>query len=169
MSGTNDRWVQVDIHSQRLTLFEGRRIMAAWPVSTALNGPGEVDGSECTPRGEHRVRIKIGEACPINTVFAGRRPTGEIYDDTLARQEPNRDWILSRIIWLTGVQSGYNRGGKCDTLRRFIYIHGCPDSEPMGMPVSHGCVRMRNDDIVELFGLIEDGTRVVIIERAEGR
>ena len=163
---TEERWVQVDIDGQRLTLFKGRQRVADWPVSTALKGAGELAESACTPRGEHSVRIKIGRGCPLNTVFIGRRPTGEIYSDALAAQQPQRDWILSRIIWLTGREPGRNRGGECDTLRRFIYIHGCPDREPMGVPVSHGCIRMRNADVIELFGMVEAGTRVVITERS---
>lgn len=164
MPATPERWVQIDIARQCLTLFEGRQQIAVWPVSTALKGAGEQIDSGCTPRGEHRVRIKVGEACPANTVFIGRRPTGEIYNEGLATQQAPRDWILSRIIWLTGTQPGNNRGGRCDTLRRYIYIHGCPDCEPIGVPLSHGCIRMRNDDVIELFDLIEAGTRVQIIE-----
>lgn len=156
------RWVQVDVGEQQLRLFAGDTLLAEWPVSTALNGIGEWVDSGCTPRGEHRVRIKIGAGCPVNSVFVGRRPTGEIYSEVLAAQQPGRDWILTRIIWLTGTQRGVNRGGKCDTLRRFIYIHGSPESEPMGVPVSHGCIRMRNADVIDLFERIETGTRVVI-------
>lgn len=164
MSSADERWLRVSIADQRLCLFEGDRVLREWPVSTALNGPGELMDSGCTPRGEHRVRIMIGEACPAGTVFVGRRPTGELYSDALAATHPERDWILSRIIWLTGTRSGHNRGGRCDTLRRYIYIHGCPDSAPMGVPLSHGCVRMRNADVIALFGLIGRGTRVVISE-----
>lgn len=162
MPSTSERWIQVDVRGQVLRLFAGETLLAQWPVSTALNGVGEMADSGCTPRGEHRVRIKIGAGLPENTVFVGRRPTGEVYDPALAASEPGRDWILSRIIWLTGAQPGHNRGGECDTLRRFIYIHGCPDSEPMGVPVSHGCIRMRNADVIDLFDRIETGTRVVI-------
>ena len=166
MSGSSDRWVKIDIDSQRLILFNGRQRILDWPVSTALKGTGELAESACTPCGEHRVRIKIGQDCPVNAVFIARRPTGEIYDDMLAAEQPQRDWILSRIIWLTGMESGRNRGGGCDTLRRYIYIHGCPDCEPMGVPVSHGCIRMRNADVIELFELVEARTRVVIAERS---
>jgi len=168
MSRDSSLWVQVDVEAQLLFLLAGDVRLHQWPVSTALNGVGEQIDSGCTPRGEHRVRIKIGAACPIGTVFVGRRPTGEIYNEALAAQEPHRDWILSRIIWLAGIQSGRNRGGDCDTLRRYIYIHGCPDSAPVGAPVSHGCIRMRNADVIELFEHVEAGTRVLISERIEG-
>ena len=164
----DDSWILIDIEDQRLTLFRGDHAVRGWSVSTALNGPGELMDSGCTPRGEHRVRIKIGEGCPVNTVFVGRRPTGEIYGETLAARHPRRDWILSRIIWLTGTESGRNRGQGCDTLRRYIYIHGCPDSAPMGVPLSHGCVRMRNTDVIELFGLVETGMRVRIDGQSTG-
>jgi hypothetical protein len=164
MKRTDERWVRIDLDRQRLRVFEADRCIAEWPVSSGIKGAGEHLGSGCTPRGLHHVRIKIGSGCPENSVFVGRRPSGEIYDAELGARCPDRDWILSRVIWLTGTQSGDNRGGDCDTLRRFIYIHGCPDSEPMGVPLSHGCIRMRNADVIELFDLIEAGTRVLINE-----
>jgi len=139
-----------------------------WPVSTAANGPGEQHGSGCTPRGWHRVVARIGAGCVPNTVFIGRRPTGEVYSPTLAQSMPGRDWILTRILWLQGLEPGRNRGGEVDTLRRFIYIHGCPDSEPMGVPRSHGCIRMRNADLVALFDQVPAGTPVCIREGGEG-
>jgi lipoprotein-anchoring transpeptidase ErfK/SrfK len=110
----------------------------------------------------HRVRIRIGDGCAVGAVFVGRRPTGEVYDASLARQHPKRDWILTRILWLTGLEPGRNRGGSVDTLRRYIYIHGCPDTEPMGEPCSHGCIRMRNADLIELFDQVSTGTVVEI-------
>ncbi len=164
MSQGAERWVRIDLAAQQLTLFAGNQVVDRWSVSTARNGPGERQDSGCTPRGEHRVRLLIGAGCVPNTVFIARRPTGEIYTPALAAAAPGRDWILTRIIWLTGTQPGFNRGGACDTLRRYIYIHGCPDSEPMGRPCSHGCVRMRNDDVIALFDQLEPGSRVVIDE-----
>jgi len=133
-------------------------------VSTAREGAGERAGSHRTPRGMHRIRAKIGEGCPPGTVFVARRPTGEIYSPELARRHPGRDWILSRILWLSGLEVGRNRLGDVDTMRRFIYIHGCPDEEPMGIPRSHGCIRMRNADIIALFERVPVGTRVSIEE-----
>jgi len=131
-------------------------------VSTATNGAGEQQGSECTPRGVHRVRAKIGAGCVINTVFRGRRPTGEVYDAKLAQQFPGRDWILSRILWLCGMEPGRNRLGDVDTMRRYIYIHGTPDHVMLGQPGSHGCIRMANADVMRLFDLVDVGTRVEI-------
>lgn len=119
-------------------------------------------GSLCTPLGKHIVRAKIGEKLPLNSVFIARRPTGEIYSDTLARSAPNRDWILTRIMWLCGTEPGVNRFGDVDSMRRFIYIHGTPDIEPMGIPASHGCIRMRNIDVAELFDITPIGTTVDI-------
>jgi hypothetical protein len=154
--------IRISLPDQQLELLEGNRMVATYPVSTARNGPGERRGSECTPRGWHRIRIKIGAGLPLNTVFVGRRPTGEIYDPELAALYPDRDWILTRILWLTGLEPGYNRGGDCDTLRRFIYIHGCPDTAPMGEPLSHGCIRMRNRDLLELFERVKAGDQAFI-------
>ena len=154
--------IHVSIPDQQLELLEGNRTVAIYPVSTARNGPGERLGSGCTPRGWHRIRIRIGAGLPLNTVFVGRRPTGEIYDPELATRYPERDWILTRILWLTGLERGRNRGGDRDTLRRFIYIHGCPDTAPMGEPLSHGCIRMRNQDLLELFEQVNAGDQVLI-------
>lgn len=131
-------------------------------ISTSKHGVGELNGSYCTPRGRHIVRAKIGAGQPLNTVFVERRPTGEIYSTELAGRFPGRDWILTRILWLSGCEPGFNRLGKVDTMRRCIYIHGSPDSAEMGKPGSIGCIRMRNQDIVELFDLVPLRTPVEI-------
>lgn len=131
-------------------------------MATAANGIGQQQGSECTPLGLHRVRAKIGAGATPNTVFVGRRPSGEIYSEKLAKAHPRRDWILTRILWLCGTQPGYNRFGKVDTMARYIYIHGAPDSHAMGVPSSHGCIKMRNSDIIELFDRVAVGTPVEI-------
>jgi lipoprotein-anchoring transpeptidase ErfK/SrfK len=153
----------VRIGEQRLELFKEGRLSRSYSISSAANGVGEEQGSGRTPRGRHRIRIKIGSGEPENAVFVGRRPTGEIYTPDLGARYPERDWVLTRILWLTGLEPGRNRGGSWDSLRRFIYIHGCPDSEPMGEPRSHGCIRMRNRDLLELFEQVEAGTPVEII------
>jgi lipoprotein-anchoring transpeptidase ErfK/SrfK len=136
--------------------------MRRYSVSTAANGPGERRGSYCTPRGRHVVRARIGAGAAFNTVFVGRRPTGEIWSPALAEAFPRRDWILTRILWLCGQEPGFNRFGEVDTMRRYIYIHGSPDTVPMGRPGSIGCVRMRNYEIVDLFDLVAPGTPVQI-------
>ncbi len=158
----HEPYVRVSIPEQRLWLLEDEAVLFEAPVSTARNGAGEVNGSERTPRGWHRVRARIGAGCPPNTVFIARRPTGELYSPELRERHPGRDWILTRILWLCGLEIGRNRLGEVDTMRRYVYIHGCPDDDPIGVPGSRGCVKMRNADIIELFGRVPAGTRVLI-------
>ncbi len=156
--------IHVSLARQRLCLMEDGQVLREYAVSTAARGAGEKQGSECTPRGRHRIRARIGAGCAVNTVFVARRPTGEIYTPALAAREPERDWILTRILWLCGCEPGVNRFGEVDSMRRYIYIHGTPDSEAMGQPGSHGCIRMRNHDIIELFDAVDVGTPVYIEE-----
>jgi L,D-transpeptidase YbiS len=157
--------INIQIASQRLELCDDTgRVLHRYAVSTAKNGVGEMFGSFCTPRGKHIIRARIGAGQPENTVFVGRRTTGEIYTPELGAQFPGRDWILTRILWLSGCEVGFNRLGECDTMRRYIYIHGTPDSVPLGIANSHGCIRMRNTDLIELFDLVPAGTAVEIIE-----
>jgi len=167
MNAPDEPDILIDISRQRLQLREAGRVLLDYSVSTAANGPGEEQGSECTPRGLHTIRARIGEGCAANSVFVGRRLTGEIYTPELGVQNPERDWVLSRILWLSGCEPGRNRFGSVDTLRRYIYIHATPDSEPMGVAKSHGCIRMRSSDLIELFGRVAVGTRVEIVERVE--
>lgn len=157
--------IDVSIARQLLTVFDdGGRAIRAYPVSTASKGAGEARGSYCTPRGEHIVRAKIGGGCAVNTVFVARRPTGEVYTPALGDAYPGRDWILTRILWLSGCEPGRNRLGSVDTMRRYVYIHGSPDTAAMGVPGSHGCIRMRNADVVALFDLVPVYTPVNITE-----
>lgn len=158
--------VRIIIHlaEQRLMLLEGDAERAAYSVSTSMNGAGEREGSECTPRGHHVVSEKFGAGAPAGTVFVGRKPTGEVWSPALDAAHPERDWILTRILWLEGREDHRNRGGDVDTKQRYIYIHGAPDSAPMGVPRSHGCIRMRNADVIELFDRVPEGTPVDIIE-----
>lgn len=157
--------ILIRIAQQTLELFDDSgAVIKRYPVSTASNGPGERQGSNCTPRGRHIIRAMVGAGLPANTVFVGRRPTGEIYTEELAAAQPGRDWILSRILWLSGCEPGFNRLGDVDTMRRYVYIHGCPDSAPMGIARSHGCVRMRNADVIELYELASAGMAVEIRE-----
>ncbi len=156
--------IEVHIATQRLDLLDDAGVtLKRYAVSTAKRGVGERCGSYCTPRGKHIVRAKIGAGCAVNTVFVGRRPTGELYTPELGEQFPGRDWILTRILWLSGCEVGYNRMGASDTMRRYIYIHGTPDEVHLGMPGSHGCIRMGNGDLIELFELIPVGIAVEII------
>lgn len=156
--------IRVDVPAQSLLLLgAGNTVLRRYVVSTARNGVGERAGSHCTPRGRHLVRAKIGAAMPLNTVFRGRRPTGETWSPALAAQNPGRDWILTRILWLSGLEPGFNRLGDEDTMRRYVYIHGAPDTAEMGRPQSIGCIRMRNVEIVELFDLVPPFTPVDIV------
>lgn len=155
--------IEVSIPEQRLRLLDDAGLLQReYVVSTALNGPGERKDSGCTPRGRHVVRAKVGEGQPLAAVFIGRRPTGEVWSPALAAKFPGRDWILTRILWLSGCEVGVNRLGQCDTMQRYIYIHGTPDTEPMGVPLSHGCIRMRNADVLDLFNRVPVGTPVLI-------
>jgi lipoprotein-anchoring transpeptidase ErfK/SrfK len=156
--------VHVSISEQRLLLTDNGKLVMEVSVATARNGAGEMQGSERTPRGWHRIRAKIGAGCASGTVFVGRRPTGEIYGPALKEAHPKRDWILTRILWLQGLEPGINRFGEVDTMRRYVYIHGCPDEDPMGIPSSHGCVKMRNAEVIELFERVPVATRVFITE-----
>ncbi len=155
--------IEVSLSAQTLAVFGERdERLARYQVSTAARGAGELRGSHCTPRGRHIVRAKIGAGTPLNTVFVGRRPTGEIWTPELAARYPDRDWILTRILWLSGCEVGFNRLGEVDTMRRYIYIHGTPDTMEVGQPGSIGCIRMRNRDLVELFDRVPAGTPVAI-------
>jgi L,D-transpeptidase YbiS len=157
--------IQISLGRQTLTLVDDAgQILRRYWVSTAAKGAGERSGSFCTPRGRHLVRARIGAGEAENTVFIGRRPSGEIYCRELAERFPRRDWILTRILWLSGCEPGRNRLGEVDTMRRYVYIHGCPDTTPMGRPGSIGCIRMRNADIIELFDLVLPYTLVDISE-----
>jgi len=156
--------IKVSIDEQRLQYLESGHVVMDVAVSTAANGPGEIMHSECTPRGRHHIRAKIGAGAPENTVFVGRRASGEIYTPELKQQHPERDWMLTRILWLSGLEPGNNRLGNRDSMRRYIYIHGCPDEDAMGTPSSHGCVKMRNSEVIKLFDRVPAGTQVLIQE-----
>ena len=157
--------IVVSLARQCLTLFdEAGQMLRVYSVSTALKGAGEARGSFCTPRGKHLIRAKIGAGLPLGSVFVARRPSGEIHSPELAASHPGRDWILTRILWLSGCEPGFNRLGEVDTMQRFIYIHASPETAQMGKAQSHGCIRMRSPDIIELFDLVPVYTPVEILE-----
>ncbi|MGS2743357.1 L,D-transpeptidase family protein [Halomonas sp. LS-001] len=155
-------WVEIDIQQQTLTLWQGREAGFSCLVSTGKAGAGQQEGSGKTPLGWHYVRAAIGAEAPMDGVFRGRRWTGEVYTPALGEQNPDRDWILTRILWLCGLERGFNRGGDVDAQRRFIYLHGTPPSEPMGQPMSHGCIRLKRDDLLHVFASAVPGTPVWI-------
>ena len=157
-----DTFLDLSIRAQRLSVIVQGQVVKVYGVSTAKKGTGEQKGSECTPTGWHCIRAKIGAGQPINTVFVGRRVTGEIYHADLGKQYPKRDWILTRILWLGGLEPGKNRYGHVDTAWRYIYIHGCPDELISGVPESHGCIRMKNQDVLDLFARVTAGFKVFI-------
>ena len=155
--------IRIGVTDQTLELFDDRdALIRRYTISTAVNGVGEESGSYCTPRGSHIIRAKIGAGQAVNAVFVRRRPTGEIYTPELGSAYPGRDWILTRILWLSGCEPGRNRLGSVDTMRRYIYIHGTPEGVAMGVPGSKGCIRMRNEDILDLFDRVGAGTPVEI-------
>jgi lipoprotein-anchoring transpeptidase ErfK/SrfK len=157
--------IRISLPAQTLDLFdESGKLVRSYSISTSKNGAGEQCDSDCTPRGKHIIRAKIGAAQPLNTVFAGRRPTGDVYTSELGERYPGRDWILTRIMWLSGCEPGFNRLRQVDTMRRLVYIHGTSDERSIGRPVSHGCIRMRNRDVVDLFDQVAPGTLVDILE-----
>jgi lipoprotein-anchoring transpeptidase ErfK/SrfK len=158
--------LHISLADQMLYGFAAGRLVVRVPVSSAANGAGERNGSGCTPRGLHQVRARIGDGLPKGAVLKGRRWTGETWTAELHQAFPGRDWILSRILWLSGCEPGRNRMGSVDTFRRYIYLHGTPDCEPMGAPLSHGCIRLRNDDLLELFPQVPLHCRVRIEEAA---
>ncbi len=163
MSG-QDRYLRVRASDQTLHWIEAGRSVRISACSTALRGLGEQQGSQQTPRGWHQVRACIGAGCAVGSVFIGRRPTGEIWSPELAVQYPERDWILTRILWLSGLQPGFNRWRQVDSMRRYIYIHATPPSEPVGVPRSHGCIRLHDEDMIDLFEWVRPGCRVDIVE-----
>lgn len=156
--------IKVNIGSQQMMVYQHDKLIHQYLISTGKNGVGELNGSGKTPRGWHIIRAKIGEGMPVNTVFKERRPTGEIFVPELKIQFPERDWILTRIFWLSGLETGKNRLGNVDTMRRFIYIHGSPDDVVMGIPGSKGCIRMRNADLLALFKIVPVGVKLLIEE-----
>lgn len=156
--------IEVHVPTQTLRLQDDRgQLLLETKIATARKGVGEINGSEQTPRGWHKVRAKIGAGQPANAIFVARRPTGELYTPEMRRLYPGRDWILARILWLSGLEPGKNRLGNVDTMRRFVYIHGCPDEDPMGIPSSHGCIKMRNSELIDFFERVPVGTRVNIL------
>ena len=161
------RTISINLATQVLRLLEDGKILREYSVSTAENGAGERKDSECTPLGRHIVRAKIGAGMPPGSILASRRPTGEICTDELYREHRDRDWILTRILWLSGTERGRNRLGDVDTMQRYIYIHGTPDAVELGVPGSHGCIRMDNSEVIELFNLVEVGNEVTICEEGE--
>lgn len=156
--------IEVSLQRQDMQVWRAGKLYHTYRISTGKNGAGERYGSECTPRGLHQIRAKIGAGEPENTVFVRRRPTGELYTPALGQAHPGRDWIITRILWLSGLEPGRNRFGTVDTAKRKIYIHGTPGQTTLGVPGSRGCIRMANQDIIEFFDYIPVHTIINIEE-----
>lgn len=155
--------IRVIIEKQYLELYKHNTLIAKYPISTAKNGTGQRYGSMQTPLGRHRICQKIGEGAPMGAVFKARIPTGEIYTSELELIHPERkDWIITRILWLEGLEEGFNKGGNVDSKYRKIYLHASPDSRPMGQPYSHGCICLCNQDMLDLFAQVSVNDEVSI-------
>ena len=152
--------INISIPAQTLELVNLKGKLS-YLISTSKYGPGELKNSFCTPRGKHTIRAKIGTGQELGTIFKNRRSTGEVFSESKHRLEGG-DWILTRILWLSGIEKGKNRLGNVDTMQRFIYIHGTPDATILGVPVSKGCINMRNEDVIQVFDLVDVGTMVDI-------
>lgn len=153
----------IEVESHRLSLYEKQILLCQYPVRIATKGLGEKQGSFKTPRGKHIIRSKVGAGASAYAVFKSRRPTGEILTENLFISAPNRDWILGRILWLSGTEIGFNRLGDVDTMRRYIYIHGSPEQCFNKQEGSKGCIRMQPLDIVALFDQVAIGDTVEVL------
>jgi len=157
--------IKIKVSEQRLSLFdEENNLLHQYPVSTSKYGTGSENGSEKTPLGLHRIKDKLGGAMPVNEVYIGRVPHGNLEECKANDVDLPDDVIMSRILWLEGMEPGRNQGGYVDTYQRYIYIHGTNHEDAIGSPSSIGCIRMCNADVVELFRLVESGSEVLIEE-----
>ena len=152
----------IDISAQSLRVYRAEQMIVSYPVSTALKGTGCQQDSFQTPTGLHQIIEKIGDNQPTGMIFKGRQPTGEIAAIELSDSDTGSDLITSRILWLDGMEPGVNRGNGVDTHDRYIYIHGTNEEGRVGQAVSHGCIRMKNDDVIDLFDRVATGTMVII-------
>jgi len=155
------RWLLVDVTTQKLIFLERETARGYWPISTAASGLDNRLDSGGTPPGLHRIDQKIGAGCPLGTVFEGRKPNGSIWRPD--QVQTTADLILTRILTLDGCVPGLNRGADIDSRRRYIYLHGTNAEDRIGQPVSHGCIRLRNTDIIDLYDRVEEGDPVVIV------
>jgi hypothetical protein len=149
-------WVRAS--EQKLYLLDNFYIICAFPCSTAAAGLGNKINSMCTPIGWHEIAHKIGDNLPEGGILEGRKWNGKIWDDT----NSNEDLILSRILWLSGIEESLNKGGDVDSYSRCIYIHGTNQEKLLGTAVSKGCIRLSNIDVIELFNLVNQNDRVLI-------
>jgi lipoprotein-anchoring transpeptidase ErfK/SrfK len=154
--------IEVDISEQRLYLIENSLIKASYPISTSKYGEGSIENSFKTPLGKHSIKEMIGEEAEINTIFTSRINTKRSATIIDQFEDTDNDYVTSRIMWLDGEEDGFNKGGNVDSFRRYIYIHGTHEEGLIGTKASHGCIRMFNYDVIELFNLVNIGTKVLI-------
>ena len=154
--------IEVDISEQRLYLIEKSLIKASYPISTSKYGEGSIQNSFKTPLGKHSIKEMIGEEAEINTIFTSRINTKRSATIIDQFEDTDNDYVTSRIIWLDGEEDGFNKGGNVDSYRRYIYIHGTHEEGLIGTKASNGCIRMFNYDVIELFNLVNIGTKVLI-------
>ena len=154
--------VDIDISEQRLYLFEESTLISSYPISSSYFGEGEIENSYKTPLGRHAIEEMIGQNSPKNTIYVNRESYSQIADIVSEAIDNEEDYITSRVMWLTGLEPGFNQGGNRDSFNRFIYIHGTHEEGLIGKKASHGCIRMLNHDVIELFDLLAKGTKVNI-------
>ena len=154
--------IEIDISEQRLYLIENSLIKASYPISTSKYGEGSIENSFKTPLGKHSIKEMIGEEAEINTIFTSRINTKRSATIIDQFEDTDNDYVTSRIMWLDGEEDGLNKGGNVDSFRRYIYIHGTHEEGLIGTKASHGCIRMFNYDVIELFNLVNIGTKVLI-------
>ena len=158
----NDRSMVIDISQQRLYLYQGKVLEASFPVSSSKYGEGSKENSFKTPLGEHIIKEMIGEGAKINTIFSSRINTTRPAKVINEAKDSKNDYVTSRIMWLDGLEDGQNKGGNVDSYKRYIYIHGTHEEGLIGSKASHGCIRMFNEDVIELFDMVKIGTKVLI-------
>ena len=158
----NDRNIVIDISQQRLYLYQGKVLEASFPVSSSKYGEGSKENSFKTPLGEHIIKEMIGEGAKINTIFSSRINTTRPAKVINEAEDSKNDYVTSRIMWLDGLEDGQNKGGNVDSYKRYIYIHGTHEEGLIGLKASHGCIRMFNEDVIELFNMVKIGTKVLI-------
>ena len=155
-------WILVHIADQKLYVIEHGREQCNFTVSTSKFGSGCKQDSLQTPIGAHVIAKKIGQGKPLGEIFSGRKPTGQIADICHTNEATGQDLILTRIMWLKGLEQNKNSGKDCDSYQRYIYIHGTHEEGLLGTPASHGCVRMSNKDVIELYNRVDEGVFVYI-------
>ena len=156
--------ILVDISQQRLFVLDNRgTLIVSYPISSSHFGEGQVENSFKTPLGKHVIKQKIGSDASKNIIFKERINTGRYAEIHHTDYDSDEDHVTSRILWLEGLEEGFNKGGNVDSFNRYIYIHGTPEEGLIGKKASHGCIRMFNHDVIELYDLVQEGTKVNIV------